>query len=238
MNTENWLNAVRACEAVQREVSRWIGENHAGADWDQLAFPKCDDYSVGPLNALSGATAFDYVPSAEAAGAAPGHSRIFVVLESPHRDEYRCDPPKPAHGVTGAKIRLRLAISLQIDPKDNPVVWLVNAIQFPCSLFKLLPGRRLDARVRDAAFRAVWRNGGAKDFEARMLQYVRPHDLIVNACTKGSTSPALRDHVQASIDEFARTAAGVTFSRRTHPASWRTNEQAKRPWTYLRKPEE
>ncbi|WII93298.1 hypothetical protein QEO94_00080 [Kingella negevensis] len=64
--------------------------------------------------------------------------KIIVILESPHKDEYKDDrnKPTPAKGKTGKNIRKYLAdiiSKLDSDKSKNYPIFLINPIQYQCS---------------------------------------------------------------------------------------------------------
>ena len=143
----------------------------------------------------------------------PSHACIVMVLESPHVDEY-VGELGPAKGATGEMIRQHLMISLGLAETQNFGLILVNAIQHQCSL-----GSNT-AVYRDRIFRAVWANGGEKDFSSRISTLYRSGDVLVNCCTRGNDfeiNMPLRNLVEVALRKSIPDAICL---RRTHPASW------------------
>ena len=150
--------------------------------------------------------------------------RLLLILESPHRKEY-CHPngPVPANGTTGSNIRRYLGEVLKSEPKltdPNLEVILVNAVPYQCSQGATLNdyGKR---SKRDKVFRAAFcaeSETHGLEFVRRMSGYVRASDIVVNCCTKGVTSPALRDLVHDSLMRLGEK--NLMHLSTSHPVSW------------------
>ena len=141
---------------------------------------------------------------------------MILILESPHKDEFKGEPG-PARGATGHAISSQLMNVIGLRQFSDYGLILMNAIQYQCSLGKPT------AKHRDTVFRRVWGSGGAEDFKDRLKTTYRPGDVIVNCCIKGTssvTNQQLRTLVKEAIDEcgFAPPSIG-----RNHPASWTRN---------------
>lgn len=152
----------------------------------------------------------------------PADRCLVMVLESPHVDEYdptHCYTPWPANGSTGSNIQsraLELAKLFGV-PQETGLV-LINAIPYQCSQGKAGKDWRLR---RDQVFEHAWRQEATRAlFRARLKHWVRPRDVLVNACTKGpSCKPALRDLVEAGMTGLFDDT--VRRFRLHHPSSWR-----------------
>ena len=187
----------------------------------------CEDKCVGVIRRESGGlykfdsvTAFDYRPIPTQRTI----RRLLLILESPHRKEY-CHPngPVPANGTTGSNIRRYLGELLKskrtlTDP--NLEVILVNAVPYQCSQGATLNdyGKR---SKRDKVFRAAFcaeSETHGLEFVRRMSGYVRASDIVVNCCTKGVTSPALRDLVHDSLMRLGEKK--LIHLSTSHPVSW------------------
>lgn len=114
-------------------------------------------------------------------------SRIFLILESPHTEEFKHDLPGPAMGKTGESIRnyfhayFRASVlSAILIPRMVYSFVLVNAIQYQCSL-GVAP-----SSFRDRVFSEFWNKVGKADFIARLKRYYKSGDIVINACTKGN----------------------------------------------------
>jgi hypothetical protein len=119
------------------------------------------------------------------------HSAVLLILESPHRSEFKREDGKfvaigPAAGFgrggTGYRIHEFLAgryLRLLNRCRPDIPIYLVNAVQYQCSL-NLKP---LNKSIRDWVFICAWENGGREDFVARLSRYYRDGDIVINACT-------------------------------------------------------
>ena len=169
---------------------------------------------------------------------------IVLLVESPHRDEYRCGnyfPIAPANGTTGRKINdylCNVLLDVQeeitcvglnaeeyIDPGSHVII--SNPIQFQTSLNAIheqsLRGEWKE--LKDNVWIALWNEGeGGEEipgyiqlcFRARLNTY-RP-SLIINACTGDRTEDdSLTAHVETFVlNEFQ----DVPLIDIGHPSFW------------------
>jgi hypothetical protein len=132
--------------------------------------------------------------------------------------------PGPAKGFTGEMIKQHLGTVLGLPNIENYGLILVNAIQHQCSL-----GSNTTV-YRDRIFRAVWSNGGAENFQNRIVSIFQVGDLIVNCCTKGNDFELygpLRNLVEVALKASIPNTESV---RRTHPSSWFEAKQRGKEW--------
>ncbi|MCY9861314.1 hypothetical protein OTK49_02135 [Vibrio coralliirubri] len=168
-------------------------------------------------------TRFDREPLTPTSQRTVAKPCIFIVLESPHVEEFKYDPPIPAAGKTGSNVIQSLALMLNNHcPKDvlhgTYSVAFVNAIQFQTSL-GVQP-----VYFRDHVFREMWVNGAKDAFITRLVSYLKDGDILINGCTCGKTTSKqrkLREDVQVAIDESIKPL-GVKFTeiRTEHPSVW------------------
>ena len=187
----------------------------------------CEDKRVGVIRRANeglyrfdSLTAFDYQPIATR----KAKRRVVLILESPHRQEYcHATGPVPANGTTGSNIRRYLGEVLESGRKltDSKLeVILVNAVPYQCSQGAELTDDKKRAK-RDQVFRATFCAGGeipGLEFVRRLSRYVRASDIVVNCCTKGVTSPALRDLVHDSLMRLGEK--NLIHLSTSHPVSW------------------
>lgn len=191
----------------------------AGHSFDVRA---CPDQYLGPLSDAVGKPQF---PLRVAAQERTGNPCLVMVLESPHVDEFFGDFG-PAKGFTGDMIRNFLHEVINLQDVDGFGLLLINAIQHQCSL------GTSTSEHRDKIFRAVWTQGGQKNFVSRLRSVLRPGDVVMNCCTKGNDfelNTPLRSLVEASIRTHF---PNVQTIRRMHPASWRTKSWRGVAWRY------
>ena len=185
-----------------------------------LEIRACPDQYLGKV------AGFVEVPLSE--GRTPAQKRtsepcILLILESPHKEEF-VGEPGPAKGFTGEMIKQHLATVLGLPHIQNYGLILVNAIQHQCSL-----GSNTTV-YRDRIFRAVWSNGGAENFQNRIVSIFQVGDLIVNCCTKGNDFELygpLRNLVEVALKASIPNTESV---RRTHPSSWFEAKQRGKEW--------
>jgi len=137
---------------------------------------------------------------------------IILILESPHINEYQ-DNPAPAKGKTGENIREYIQKILQTKNINTDYgVFIMNAIQYQCSLGKATKC------YRDEIFINVWKDGGKNDFQDRLSKIVQENDIVINGCTKGNKKPELRLLVQQAIENSIQK--NIEKYRINHPSSW------------------
>jgi hypothetical protein len=185
-----------------------------------LEIRACPDQYLGKV------AGFVEVPLTE--GRTPAQKRtsepcILLILESPHKEEF-VGEPGPAKGFTGEMIKQHLGTVLGLPDLENYGLILVNAIQHQCSL-----GSNTTV-YRDRIFRAVWSNGGAENFQNRIVSIFQVGDLIVNCCTKGNDFELygpLRNLVEVALKASIPNTESL---RRTHPSSWFEAKQRGKEW--------
>lgn len=164
---------------------------------------------------------------------------IVIVLESPHTGEFFEDENTwsaigPACGTTGENLYKWLPevllnyVPCSVDPKDATAtynnikeisdgeykVFLINAIQFQCSLGKST------TEYRDAVFASMWSDDVKASFQER-LERCSPN-IIINCCTKGHNikdeNNELRRLVQEEINTYNKDKNALLL-RAAHPSS-------------------
>jgi hypothetical protein len=151
------------------------------------------------------------------------HPCLVMILESPHVDEF-IGEPGPAKGFTGDMIRKFLPEASDLNMAMGFGLVLINAVQYQCSL------GAVTSMYRDQIFRAVWTQGGRENFVARLQAILRPSDIVMNCCTKGSDvglNKPLRSLVDASLRAHF---PDLQVLRRMHPASWREKSMRGLAW--------
>lgn len=151
--------------------------------------------------------------------------RLILVLESPHKEEYQNNGAQvePAKGRSGINIRAQLGELLCVnlpELRDPFEVLLVNAVRYQCSQ-GCSQTSRASRSNRDRVFRAAFSaeaQAPGKEFGARMSDYVRAGDIVINCCTAGVTKAPLRDLVRDSLSTLAGKK-GFDFYCTTHPAA-------------------
>ena len=117
---------------------------------------------------------------------------IVIVLESPHHSEYdkKGKPLRPAMGNTGEKLKNGFEKKLtqclskkQFQGNKIYNLWLVNAIQYQCSLGI----RPMQKELKNTMFRLLWKDL-QDDFKDRIKE--KNPIIIVNLCTGGKEALA------------------------------------------------
>ena len=151
-------------------------------------------------------------------------STILLLLESPHKGEYRCGNPSipiaPAQGRTGARIDKFLECVLNA-PYNAPALQGVNAtsrviianpVQFQTSLWVIHRGHMRNWRtLRNAVWKTLWDMPRIRcDFRRRLRRY-HP-DVVLNCCTYGLQKP---------VSKFV-AGCGLTtpIYESHHPSRW------------------
>lgn len=160
-------------------------------------------------------------------------STILLLLESPHRYEYRGGDPRfpvaPAQGRTGRRICKYLECILNA-PRNAQVmaginatarVIIANPVQFQTSLWIIHQAPLRDwSNLRNAVWKTLWDISPIwTDFEDRLRCY-HP-DVVLNCCTSG-----LRRHVTDFLTQCGLTAR---IYEARHPSVWNCSVRLERP---------
>lgn len=186
-------------------------------------FSRCPDQYVGHVSVTNNTTSN---PPSSSSGddfltrkniacfSQVSHPTIFLVLESPHKEEYKGHTPRPAAGrsisTAGGGIR---ELFSEVCPLQNYLpsgdfgLVIVNSVQYPCALGDI-------DKYRDDVFLECWHDFGEANFGSRIRKLYKPGDIIINACTKGKKR--LRDLVDAALCANATTPHLRVF----HPCNW------------------
>lgn len=152
---------------------------------------------------------------------------LAIMLESPHKNEYKNEYSMPACGKTGYNLYKFLpkylnCINSTLESKDESKgigyidiksgiyrVLLINAIQYQCSL-----GQKIKS-YRNKVVEKMWANDIVKkDFESRIASYKL--NIVINCCT--SCDLNLRKKVQESINNVV--SKEVVMFHAYHPCKW------------------
>ena len=156
---------------------------------------------------------------------------MLLLLESPHKDEYKHDSEleplqsiAPAQGATGNSIQAHfpevLRSGLSPDLCDGASVVIANPIPYQTSLVSISNQPSKWRPVRDAVWAAFWKVEAVKEHFAERLCRYNP-DIVVNACTSARSNDlpyANNAHVATFV--AANCPAAKLFAT-THPSSWR-----------------
>lgn len=184
---------------------------------------KCPDQYVGVIGDLARQDDFKRRDATERP---KSKGCLIMILESPHRSEFK-DDPGPAKGATGRLIREHVLAVRGMDAFTHHGLILMNAIQHQCSLG--FP----TSCFRDEVFRAAWESGGRADFLGRLGGYlIRRDDVVVNCCTKGSRTGREGELRALVHDAITGMFPDREALRRCHPASWRGEKNRKCEWAY------
>lgn len=168
---------------------------------------------------------------------AEGHKKkLALVLESPHKDEYRINkvlqrtpnngaliPQRPANGFAGNQIdhfiQNRPWIK-RLSTSNIYEVFIMNAIQYQCSAYDYIQGmKKTVRRLTDAIFLVMWNNTktGTTHFQSDFANRIKRYspDVIINACTKGTCVPDL----QMEVANVIGTMASDFYATDYHPAN-------------------
>ena len=154
---------------------------------------------------------------------------VLLLLESPHIEEYKCDPSSgriqpvaPAQGDTGKQIEKHLATvlkDLSRDLCDGARVVIANPVPYQASLGSIIKECENWRTVRDAVWAALWNiEAVRKDFRDRLCRY-HPN-IIINACTNDpSRHPVYSMNAHVTISVAAHCSETMLYAS-THPSSW------------------
>lgn len=157
-------------------------------------------------------------------------ANLVLVLESPHKDEYdeNGNPLRPANGITGNKIKLKLADYItkfcstfkpKLDEKMVYTVWIVNAIQVQtscCSKFKDKKDYNKKWRLlRNNVFKCLWSKEddcfGLKADLKQRLDSLNP-TIIINCVTGGTKKSS---SLKMLVEDVIKCGNYLP-----HPSSW------------------
>ncbi|MCF4151792.1 hypothetical protein L2W58_08245 [Dethiosulfovibrio sp. F2B] len=153
---------------------------------------------------------------------------FILILESPHRREFKTydkknkklktlKTPKPANGKTGRNIQDHFidSMAIQMDGKKKCYIYLLNAIQYQCSLG--LTQNQENKKIKLDIFNKTWGNEGMENFKERLkgvygtIPDNRP-TYIVNACTN-------LGKLKEDITTRASEVTEKKIFQRCHPSS-------------------
>lgn len=177
----------------------------------------------------------------EFADLVPERCEVLLLLESPHVDEYACDPESkrmrpiaPAQGKTGTRIQDHLAEVLSrgdLPPErlDGARVIIANPVPYQASLGSIVKvpdvnareRKKVKSRVKDVVWQALWDiEAVRRDFKARLRRYV-PR-IVINGCTRTmSDARTAKCSRSACVAEFvAAHCPDAEQYETTHPSSW------------------
>ena len=139
--------------------------------------------------------------------------KIVIILESPHRDEFMLNLTAPALGATGEKIHrylYNLLYNYNLLNSRETEIYIVNAIQFQCSLgFET-------SKYRDKIFKELWAQNGVKASLIRRIKRIAP-TIIINAITKikkGNTT------IKEELSNDLKNLDFSIWEASTHPVKW------------------
>ena len=209
-------------------VSRMLGRGNRVPDKEMFVLrylkPECDgqddNSSRGCLRAVP----------VDGEGSRCGHNPVLLILlESPHRQEYRgsvANPIGPARGQTGINLKNCLGAMLGRSrgvmgtvPCGTRVI-VANPVQFQASLHAVHGGslRHYDFRkLRDSVWKSIWSVGEIReDFRVRISNFAPT--WIINACTGGSKGWG---GINCAVSNcLLRAQLGCPLYATTHPAIW------------------
>lgn len=181
---------------------RWIADCLSGARWDYRPIPAKRDSPA-----------------------------VLMILESPHIQEFRRGTDGkfvavgPAagfkHGETGYRIykflEERYLSRIERYCSGTPV-YLVNAIQYQCSLnAPLTLGIK---KRRDKVFIGAWARSGKEDFIARLSRYYRDGDIVINACT-GTRKQQDLENLKMYVEQAVISSLSGRDGREPFQINWK-----------------
>jgi hypothetical protein len=160
--------------------------------------------------------------------------KLVLILESPRYNEYDSTgaPIRPANGTTGQNIfehlcsilnnnnphsgkYCNLSTNLQgflkAQQTNNIDVWIVNAIQYQCSMGI----RPINHIIKESNWIDEWCSGG-NDLLNRCGTIGTIDIFFVNLCTKGNYVPMK----QLVEDEVVNNLSSTNYCKGPHPSSW------------------
>ena len=149
------------------------------------------------------------------------NEKIVIILESPHRDEFMLNFTAPALGKTGEKIHThlhRLLYNYNLLNCKETEIYIVNAIQFQCSLgFET-------SKYRDKIFKELWRQKGVKTSLMRRIKRISP-SIIINAITSIKTG---KTTIKKDLTKYLKSLSVPVWEASSHPVKWDKSTTFKR----------
>lgn len=159
-------------------------------------------------------------------------SKVILILESPHIEEFKTTPAIPANGRTGSGIMKYIIplvkCCLKLMQRENKFeefkkrkLCLINAIPYQCSNGENLQEYK-NKTARGNTFKELWNSSqylgktGKEAFQENLEKIYKSGDIIINCCTD-----ELKNLVQEAINEII-TDKNVKFIS-MHPVSWILN---------------
>ena len=154
-------------------------------------------------------------------------NNIVIVLESPHKDEYKTTIPHPAIGTTGNNLSkyfncLLDLLKNNIQNSTTCHVYLMNAVQYQCSL-----GFATED-FRSEIFKDIWDNYDGRNSFLDRLKKLNPN-IILNLCTNGPYK--LQNMVQNAIK--SQYTNSVAVFKGSHPSSWNRKSNQSNRYLYI-----
>ena len=210
-----------------------VFETHAKQIWGNCYKGQalvCEDKYVGDIS-KNGTELYKFEDESEFVERGnrpnPSDRKLILVLESPHKDEYRRKDefgkvtPVPANGTTGQHIRTYIGKVLRCSTGTDCgtlQVILMNAVQYQCSQAHTLVCRA-NRLKRDDVFRNTF--GEGEEFKQRLRELnISDRDTVINCCTKGTRTPYLRDLVGKAIKDVRGYPSQFVYFATCHPSVW------------------
>ncbi len=162
------------------------------------------------------------------------YKRIILVLESPHKDEYK-ECKLPAQGTTGKQIcaKLEQKLSELVNNKDihlavgTFIVILVNPVQYPASCYEFLykhtkPKKWSNKNITHRVFEMLFSNEGAnlrEDFKVRLKKYYRGKDDVIINCATKLNKAIVKDAIEEVMTDVLPNPTEKIVDL-THPSHW------------------
>ena len=213
-----------------------VFETHAKQIWGDCYKGQalvCEDKYVGDIS-RNGTELYKFEDESEFVERGnppnPSDRKLILVLESPHKDEYRRKDefgkvtPVPANGTTGQHIRTYIGKVLRCSTGTDCgtlQVILMNAVQYQCSQAHSLSGKvnNCNRLKRDEVFRKTFSQGEELKQRLRGL-HITDLDIVINCCIKGDRTPYLRDLVGEAIKDVRGQPFQFKYFATCHPSVW------------------
>jgi hypothetical protein len=191
----------------------------------------CPDMFVGKIENLHKSSSFSYCKITDTPNAGmvnqEGRKAILLILESPHKEEYKEEPIEPAKGCTGCAIRTYFRQIFGDDCNSYDLV-LLNLVQYQCSQGMATRGKKsikntVLAKLLEGAPKE---NIFVQNFVERVRAAMRIYEtcVIINACpfTK-INNQELNKQVDAWLNSALGSSAYKLISDAGHPSAWCKN---------------
>lgn len=208
-----------------RFTNRSVGWQEVCADYRQGNEIIVPDFVFSSTRKVDDETAYRFTGNGDfvCERGAPSPGAVVIVLESPHKDEFKGQVGAAIGPLRNDAVRKQVCCHLPRLLRDlatklrSPLlgkkIVLMNAIQYQASLQSIMRDfeGKLRSGVRTAVWKQIYKSGGEADFLERLNSY-QPHAVIL------ATTQVVRKNVRTTLERqhHAWPWAEIDY----HPSVW------------------